>query len=49
MFRIASEDKMKTSQTKLMTAIALVIRWSVVGIFTLIIALPTIVSVTTPA
>jgi len=48
-FRILSEDKMKTLHSKLLVTIAQIVRWSVVGIFTLIIALPTIVSITTSA
>jgi hypothetical protein len=48
-FRILSEDKMKTLHSKSLVTIAQIVRWSVVGIFTLIIALPTIVSITTSA
>ncbi len=40
---------MKTSQTKLIAAITLIVRWSVVVVVAFIIALPSIVSVTTPA
>ncbi len=48
-FRILSEDIMKTLHSKLLVTIAQIVRWSVVGIFTLIIALPAIVSITTSA
>ncbi len=49
MFRIESEDIMKTVHSKLIETIAQIVRWSVVGIFALVIATPAIVSITTPA
>lgn len=48
-FRIESEDIMRAIHSKLMATVVQIVRWSVVGIFALVIATPTIVSITTPA
>lgn len=45
-FRISSEDKMNYAHSKLTEAIAQIVRWAVVGVISLIIVLPAVISVT---
>ncbi len=45
-FRISiSEDKMNYAHSKLTEAIAQIVRWAVVGVISLIIVLPAVISV----
>lgn len=45
-FRILSEDNMKKVHSKSIETIAQIVRWAVVGAFSLIIVLPAIISIT---
>ncbi len=45
-FHMSREDKMKHVQAKLTKTIAQIVRWAIVGILSLIMALPAIISLT---